>query len=82
MTTATINLSQKKYSQAYFDNLMLNPGDCFIKLRTAHIEKEIVFSDIRQFNKEIVLCRAALAGTLKVEIGQRKGYKNVIFIAL
>ena len=57
--TASINLSQKKYSETYFENLLLNPGKYFIQLRAAHIRKEILFSDLKQFNKAIELCRSA-----------------------
>ena len=79
--TASINLSQKKYSETYFENLSLNPGKYFMQLRTAHIQKEILFSDLRQFNREIELCHSARENRMTVEVSQRRGYKVVTFIA-
>lgn len=42
-----------------------------MQLRTAHIKKEILFYDLRQFNKAIELCRSARENRMTVEVSQK-----------
>lgn len=79
MNTFSINLSEKKFSPVFFENVINNPGEYFMKIRRMINEKEL--PGIIQFNKEIHLCRAAQNSSLTVLIEQRRGYKKITFNA-
>lgn len=74
----SINLSESKYSKMFFDGLISDPSNGFMKIHTAIVQKDIKNVTI-QFNQEIQLYRAAENNTLQIEISQRRGYKNVLF---
>jgi len=77
---ASINLSESKYSNTFFTNVQANPAEYFKRLRREYIQKEIKrFDGLENFNTERALMHAADAGTLKVEVCQRRGYKQVTF---
>lgn len=77
---ATINLSEAKYSSTFFANLQSKPGEYFKRLRREYIAKEIKrFDGLESFNTERALMQAADAGSLAVEVSQRRGYKQITF---
>lgn len=80
MTQAQINLSENKYSETYFKNLVENPSDYFIKLRRMYVQKEINrFDGLENFMNDSKMFRAAQSNQINVELQQRKGYKLAIF---
>lgn len=79
---ASLNISESKYNQYFFDGILSDPVKYFTRFKIEYVQKELKrFDGMENFMNQIAFRKACENNTLRVEILQRKGYKKVVFIA-